>query len=103
MASTQDEAHFVYSTIKGLLWYNLGMEPTISKELEQAVTAHPEGALKVQGANGTYWIMTSSAMEIRTAVQLGLDQADRGEVELWNSDEIKSAGRQLKQDRSKNA
>jgi len=57
----------------------------------------------VQGANGTYWIMTSSAMEIRTAVQLGLDQADRGEVEPWNSDEIKSVGGQLKQDRSQGA
>jgi hypothetical protein len=79
------------------------MNPQIPNDLEQAITAHPEGAMKVQGANGTYWILTDSAMEIRTEVQKGLDQVARGETEPWDSDEIKSAGRQLKQERSQNS
>ncbi len=69
------------------------MTPEISNELEQAITAHPEGALKVQGANGTYWFMTDEAMQVRADVQKGLDQVDCGDVQPWNADEIKEVGR----------
>ena len=77
------------------------MTPKLSNDLEQVVAATPNGAVKVEGANGaTYWIMSDEAMQIRQYVQQGLDEADRGEVAPWNSDDIKAAGRQLKQNRS---
>ncbi|MCH8149962.1 MAG: hypothetical protein IH987_18620 [Planctomycetes bacterium] len=79
------------------------MNPHLSSELEQAVIAHAEGALKVQGASGTYWILTDSAMEIRAKVEKGLEQADRGEIAPWDSEEIKREGRRLKDERSKDA
>ena len=79
------------------------MAPEISNELEQAVTSHPDGALKVQGANGTYWILTDAAMQVRADVQKGIEQADRGHLEPWDADEIKRAGRQRKQGRSQQA
>lgn len=79
------------------------MSSQIPNDLEQAVTAHPEGAIKLQGAHGIYWIMTDAAMQIRAAVQEGLDQADRGDVEPWDSEEIKRAGRQRQQARSQDA
>ena len=40
------------------------------------------------------------AARVREYVQEGIEQANRGEVAPWNSDRIKAAGRQLKQDRT---
>lgn len=79
------------------------MTPKIPNELEQAITAHPEGVIKVEGANGTYWIMSDAAMQVRAEVQEGLDQADCGDVQPWNADEIKAAGRERKQGQSPQA
>ena len=59
--------------------------------------------IKVQGANGTYWIMTTSAMQMRTDVQKGLDAADAGDVEPWDADEVKWEGGRLKQERSQDS
>ena len=77
------------------------MNPRLSNELEQAVIAHAEGALKVQGASGTYWIFNESAMQIRAEVEKGLEQADRSEIAPCDSEEIKREGRRLKDERSK--
>lgn len=77
------------------------MTPKLSTDIEKFIAAAPGGAAQVQGANGAmYWVMTDEAMRVRQYVHEGIEQADRGEVAPWNSDEIKAAGRQLKKDRS---
>jgi len=74
------------------------MNARLSPELERAITNHPDGVLRVTGDNGTYWIMTETAMEIRIAVQSGIDEA--GDAEVWNREEIYQAGRELRKKRS---
>jgi hypothetical protein len=76
------------------------MHPKLSNELERAVTANADGTLKVEGDNGVYWLLTEDAMRVRTDVQQGLEEADRGKIEPWNADEIKREGRRLRQARS---
>ncbi len=57
------------------------MTPQLNNELEEAVATHPEGAIQVQGANGTYWIMTNSAMELhQQAMQTLRQQEDRAAI-----------------------
>lgn len=81
--------------------YNVSMAPKLSNDIEQFIAAAPSGAAQIEGANGaTYWVMTDEAMRVRQYVQEGIEQADRGDVAPWDSDEIKAAGRQLKQERS---
>jgi hypothetical protein len=78
------------------------MNPKLSSDLEQFVTSNPTGAAKVEGTNGaTYWLLTDDAMRIRQYVHEGLEQADRGEVAPWDAENIKSAGRQRRDDRSR--
>ena len=77
------------------------MTPKLSSEVEQFVSAAPDGAIQVEGADGnTYWVLTEEAMRVRQYVQQGLAEADRGELSEWNADDIKAAGRELKQSRS---
>ena len=71
------------------------MTPKISPEVEQLVSTSSTEAIRVEGANGkTYWLLTPQAMKIRDAVLEGLEEADRGEMEPWDSNEIKTLGRQ---------
>ena len=81
--------------------YTVDMTPKLSNDIEQFIAATPSGAARIEGANGaTYWVMTDEAMRVRQYVQEGIEQADRGEVAPWDSDDIKAAGRQLRQERS---
>ena len=77
------------------------MNPKLSNDVEEFVTSTPDGVVKIEGATGgVYWVMTDETMRVRQHVQEGIEQADRGEVAPWNSDDIKAAGRRLKQERS---
>lgn len=77
------------------------MTPKLSHEVEQFVTATPDGATQIEGADGgTYWVLTEEAMRVRRYVQEGITEADRGDVDDWDSGDIKSAGRELKKHRS---
>lgn len=76
------------------------MTPRISDELERAVADNTEGALQVEGAKGTYWVLSEEAMRLRTEVLKGLEQADRGDLESWNSEDIKREGRRLLEERT---
>ena len=77
------------------------MTPKLSSDLEQFVMSTPSGAARVEGADGAiFWVMTDEAMKVRQYVHEGLLQADRGELQSWNADEIKSAGRRRSQERS---
>jgi hypothetical protein len=72
------------------------MTPKLSSELEECVTATPEGAVMVEGVDGaTYWLMTEEALRIREYVQVGIDQANRGEVAPWNTQGIIDRAQQL--------
>lgn len=53
------------------------MTTKISEELEQAVSRADDGTLKVEGVNGTYWVMTDDALRIRSEVLKGLDEGGR--------------------------
>ena len=75
----------------------------LSHELEQAVIGCPDGALKVIGTSGSYWVLTDTAMQIRREVQKGLDQADSSDVASWDAAEINREGRRLRLERSKDA
>ncbi|MEO2031499.1 MAG: hypothetical protein ABGZ35_05390 [Planctomycetaceae bacterium] len=73
----------------------------LTSELEQCVAQSPDGAVRVEGADGaTYWIMSDEAMQIRRHVQVGLDAADRGEVSEWNTDELLAKAQQKLDERS---
>lgn len=77
------------------------MSPKLPNDIEQFVVATPSGAVKVEGTNGTtFWVMTDEAMRARQYVLEGIEQADRVEVAPWKSDDIKAAGRRMKQDRT---
>ncbi len=77
------------------------MTPKLSHEVEQFVAATPHGATQVEGVDGgTYWVLTEEAMRVRQYVLDGITEADRGDIADWNSDDIKSAGRDLKKHRS---
>jgi len=76
------------------------MNPKLSRDVENFVSTTPEGAMKVEGDTGaTYWVLTEGAMQIRQQVLEGLAEAERGEVEPWDSEEIKRAGRARLNDR----
>ena len=76
-------------------WYNGDMNPKLSRDVENFVSTTPEGAMKVEGDTGaSYWVLTEEAMKIRQQVLEGLAQADRGEVEPWDAESIKRAGRE---------
>jgi hypothetical protein len=71
------------------------MNPKLSRDVENFVSTTPEGAMKVEGDTGaSYWVLTEEAMKIRQQVLEGLAQADRGEVEPWDAESIKRAGRE---------
>ena len=77
------------------------MTPKLSSDVEQCVSAAPDGAVQVLGTGGTtYWVLTEEAMRVRQYVQQGIAEADKGELSEWDSDAIKAAGRVLKQSRS---
>lgn len=73
----------------------------LTTELEECVAQSPDGAVRVEGADGaTYWIMSDEAMQIRRHVQAGLDAADRGEVSEWDTDELLRKAQQKLDERS---
>ena len=71
------------------------MNPKLSREVENFVSTTPEGAMKIEGDTGAnYWVLTEEAMKIRQQVLEGLAEADRGTVESWDAEAIKTAGRE---------
>ncbi len=81
--------------------YTETMIPKLSSELEQCVAQTPDGAVRVEGADGAiYWIMSEEAMQIRRHVQAGVEAAGRGEVSEWNTDELLSKAQQQLDERS---
>jgi hypothetical protein len=70
------------------------MNPKLSLDVENFVSTTPVGAKQVEGTTGaTYWVLTKEAMEVRRQVLEGLAAADRGDVEAWDAESIKHAGR----------
>lgn len=71
------------------------MTPKLSPEVERCVSAAADGAIQVEGADGsTYWVLTEEAMRVRQYVQQGIAEADRGELSDWDAAGVKSAGRE---------
>ena len=71
------------------------MNSKFSHELERLVANSGEEAIRVDGLEGkTYWLLTAHAMDVRNAVLEGIEQADRGEMEPWDSEEINRLGRE---------
>ena len=84
-------------------WYNHGMNPKLSRDVEEFLSTTPEGALQVQGDTGaTYWVLTEDAMQIRQQVLDGLAEAERGDLEPWDAESIKRAGRERLNERRQN-
>ena len=75
------------------------VNPKLTEDIEQALSDSPDGAIQVDGTNGaTYWLLTPEAKSVREQVLEGIAEADRGEVEPWDGEEIKRAGRQRLED-----
>ena len=71
------------------------MTPRIPQDVEQSLSTSTDGAIRVEGAEGTmYWLLTPQAMEIRDAVLQGLDDAKQGKLKPWDSERIMRLGRQ---------
>ena len=74
------------------------MNPILPQDVEQFVSTTPDGAVRIEGTTGaTYWVLTDNAVQVRTLVLKGLAEAERGETKPWDSSEIKSAARRLKE------
>lgn len=72
------------------------MNPRIPKDIEQAITANPNGAVQVEDSKGIhYWIISEDTMNIRTHVQAGIQEANAGNITKWNAADIKKMGREL--------
>ena len=71
------------------------MNPKLSRDVENIVSTTPQGAMQVQGDSGaTYWVLTEDAMQIRRQVLDGLAEVERGDLEKWDADGVKRAGRE---------
>jgi len=71
------------------------MNPKLSIDVENFVSTTPVGAKQVEGTTGaSYWVLTSEAMQVRQQVLEGLAAADRGDVEAWDAESVKRAGRE---------
>ncbi len=76
------------------------MNPKLSRDFENFISTSSDGATKVEGDTGaTYWVLTEQAMQVRQQVLDGLNEADGGQVEPWDSEAIKLAGRKRLNDR----
>jgi hypothetical protein len=77
------------------------MTPKLSDDVQRFVMETPDGAARFQGADGTtFWVLTEDAINIRRLVQEGIDESERGESAPWDVEDVKAAGRRLKQNRS---
>lgn len=76
------------------------MTPKLSDDIERFVASDSTGIVKVEGANGTYYVMTEEAMRIRQQVQEGLADIERGNVSPWNTADIIEKARRIKEQRS---
>lgn len=77
------------------------MTPRLSTDIEQFIAASADGSARIEGSDGAvYWVLTDEAMRIREYVREGIVQANNGETEVWDVEAIKTAGRELKSQRS---
>lgn len=79
------------------------MTPQLTAEQREALQAHPDKPLRVEDeqTHKVYLVVAEEALPtlwedyIRREVKKGLDAADRGEVEDWDVESIKSEGRRI--------
>ena len=76
------------------------MTVKLSDDIERLVIGDPTGVVQVEGASGTYFVMTEDAMRVRQLVLEGLKQADQGDVSLWYTDEIINKANRIKEQHS---
>ena len=73
--------------------------PKLTEDIEQALTASPNGAIQVDGAGGAiYWLLTQDAKLVREQVLDGVADANSGNVDPWDAEQIKVAGRHRMED-----
>jgi len=81
----------------------MSMTPKLTEEQRQALQANPEKPLRVEDeqTHKVYLVVGEEALPtlwqdyIDREVKKGLDAVDRGEVEDWDIESIKSEGRQI--------
>ena len=76
------------------------MNVKLSNDVEQLVIKNPTGVIQVEGASGTYYVMTDEAMRVRQHVLEGIKQADKGDVSLWDTEGIISKASCIKEQQS---
>ncbi|QDT63279.1 hypothetical protein [Calycomorphotria hydatis] len=64
------------------------MNARLPEDVEQLVAEHPDGAVRVEGARGHYYILNAEAMKVREEVLEGIQEADRGETSEWDVENI---------------
>jgi len=83
--------------------YNVSMTPKLTDEQRAALAANPGRPLRVEDGetHKVYVVLSEESLPtlwedyIRREVARGLAAADRGDVEDWDVDSIKSEGRQI--------
>ena len=83
------------------------MIPKLTDEMRQALQYDPDRPVKVEDeqTHRVYVLVSDDAFremvdeELRRQLQIGLDQADRGEFVDWDPDKIKAEGREILQRR----
>jgi hypothetical protein len=73
----------------------MNTNPQISPDLELMLAGNTDGFLQIDGFNGAkYWLLSEAAMDVRMQVLEGLAEANLGQSETWNAEEIKALGRE---------
>ena len=76
--------------------YNTDMTPKITNEMRKALHQHPGKPLEVEDdQTQTVYVLVAKEdfremvdQELRRQLQIGFDQADRGELEEWDVEEF---------------
>ena len=76
------------------------MNPKLSDDVERLVIANPTGVIQIDGASGSYYVMTEAAVRSRQHVLEGLKQADQGDLSTWNVEEIIQKASRIKEQQS---
>ncbi len=94
-----------------VVWYNACMTPKLTEEQRLALRDSPGRPVPVEDdrTHEVYFLVERDQMrqlldeQLRRELQVGFDEADRGEVVEWDAEKIKAEGRKILEERSQQA
>ena len=93
------------------MWYNPNMAPKLTEEQRKALQQTPGRPVPVEDdrTHQLYFLVERDQMrqlldeQLRRELQIGFDEAKRGDVVEWDAEKIKAEGRKILQQRSQQA